>query len=319
MGALKQQQQPADWKQQIQEMATELTDLKRQQRRNISPVRETPNPHKNRLKMTTDKFNGNKKEFQYFLSSMEIIFESQPEVFNTDRIKTTYMLGFLVEGAKEGVTPYITNVEDRRGYLDNYKNFKSLLKSLFQDHTALERAQNQIGKLQQYPGPLEDYIKKFYSLVHELGWRATDPAVPMLFKNGLNWKFLEKFALLPETPTTLEEYINKARTFDVQFQQYKNFKNKENSLEKKYGKPKKEWAPKREWNPPAPAAEEVVSPNPFTRQSSSDMDLSQMETEREEQRKQWMRDGVCFYCKEKGHLRVNCPALAKKNLKEGGN
>ncbi|PPQ94138.1 hypothetical protein CVT25_007986 [Psilocybe cyanescens] len=136
----------------------------------------------------------------------------------------------------------------------------------------------------------EQLVTKFKLLVGEAGMsNDSDTANKLLiemFKMALNPALVQKIIMSEKKPTKIEEWYDKAMTFDRSYRLAMAIKGPSQSNARFIPRA----APKKD---------------PFA------MDVDAMTTE---ERTSLMKKGACFRCKQTGHLAVDCPQKKKNNL-----
>jgi hypothetical protein len=140
---------------------------------------------------------------------------------------------------------------------------------------------------------------------HEVRSKLGEVALMEEYKRGLNQSLRAKVFNLEVMPTTLKGWQDKATLLDRQHLQEKHYRDLYSPTP---SKPKVAAAPsKPAFTPfvpqPAFVPTPVVATPAMPRRDPNAMDVD---------RAQLMANGQCFYCKEKGHTKFDCPALKNK-------
>ena len=66
-------------------------------------------------------------------------------------------------------------------------------------------------------GDMDAYIAAFNCLIKVVGYTDTDLGTIIKFRQGLNPKLLSRLIMLPQTPTTLQEWQQTAREQQLKY------------------------------------------------------------------------------------------------------
>jgi hypothetical protein len=146
--------------------------------------------------------------------------------------------------------------------------------------------------------------EKFTTLfcTHETQSKLGEVALIEEYKCRLNQSLQAKIFNLNPMPTDLKGWQDKACQLDKQHQQEKHY---QDLYSPAAPKPKVVTQPAKPAFVPRPTFTPIpVAANPFVlRQDPNAMDVD---------RARMMANGLCFYCKEKGHTKFTCPLLKNK-------
>ena len=90
-------------------------------------------------------------------------------------------------------------------------------KEAFMDIGEKLSAHQQLDKLSMQGGDVGAYITAFNHLIKVVGYTDTDLGTIIKFQQGLNPKLLSRLIMLPQTPTTLQEWQQTAREQQLKY------------------------------------------------------------------------------------------------------
>jgi hypothetical protein len=149
---------------------------------------------------------------------------------------------------------------------------------------------NAIRRLKQGKRPVSVYAAEFRRLASDLNWN--DDALISQFMSGLNEE-LNDFLVHYDLPETVGEMVNLAIKCDNRIFERKKARQMARNDKNDYAFYKD-----------------------FTAGKSKNDDMMDLDATTMNERSTLMKNGQCFFCKEKGHLKQNCPKL-KKDFHEG--
>lgn len=198
----------------------------------------------------------------------------------------------LIMSAKPGTRPY-----------ENWEGFRQA----FLDHFQWGDVQGDSIEILRTITMGTKSCEEFTTLFRTHGTRSKLREVALIeeYKRGLNQSLRAKVFNIDPMPTTLKGWQDKSCQLDKQHQQEKHYRDLYSPAP---SKPKAAAAPaKPAFTPfvPRPAfiPTPVVAAPAVPRRDPNAMDVD---------RACMISDGLCFYCKEKGHTKFQCPKLANK-------
>lgn len=191
--------------------------------------------------------------------------------------------------------------------IDDWETFAKALVARFQTVNATAVARDRLSHLRQI-GRVRDFVNHFQRVCSEIPGITEDEMMDR-FCRGLKRSIrqqVEALKAVHEDKMTIIKLFNLAERLDAA------------EASTAYHS--------RTWTPPAPrdSSQDSSKRSGFSGGVSEDSDvvmsLNAMnnKTSRskltDQERKQLMQDGRCFYCKEKGHLAARCPNKNQKNF-----
>jgi hypothetical protein len=191
-----------------------------------------------------EKFDGNARKLQMFLTTMNTFFSYYPTQFRHHFSKVHYAAGRLTDNAALWFEPVMRNYNDyeiteqdertRRIYGD-YAVFEQELRQAFGTIDEKSKAEDQIKTLKQL-GSASDYGTLFVQLAIKLPHWGQD-ALMSLFFDGLKQSVQEEL-YKSERPATLVEYIGQAVKIDDRQFSWRKKKNPSAGNNKRYQQPR---------------------------------------------------------------------------------
>lgn len=180
--------------------------------------------------------------------------------------------------------------------LGTWKNFKKDLIEAFEPYDAPGDALDEIKALRMGNDSIEEHIAKFKMLRTKSGLDETSPAVIDYFRETLNIPLQRKLLTMENPPKTLKDWYTWASKLDNNFRKMQRIMGRTRQGKTDSGKKKEETS--RRWN--------------FTRKDPNAMDVDAITTE---ERDEMMKKGLCFRCKEPGHISKDCPTKGQSTSK----
>jgi Retrotransposon gag protein len=251
-----------------------------------------------------DPYHGEATKAVAFIQEMEFYFLSVKEEDLVQRVTVT--LSLIKGGANDIASTwaneqreFIINAGDNLPYED-WKTFKKTFLDHFQWGDVQGDSIEILRTITMGTKTCEEYTTLFRT--HETRSKLGEVALMEEYKRGLNQSLRAKIFNLDPMPTNLKGWQDKACQLDKQHQQEKHYRDLYNPTAPKpkvVAQPAKPAFVPRPTFAPTPAAA-----NPFVpRRDPNAMDVD---------RARMMADGLCFYCKEKGHTKFTCPLLKNK-------
>jgi len=240
-------------------------------------------------------FSGRKCDLEGFLTRAELAMEAKPNQFNNDVSKVRFLMSYMLGKPLEWVSCLRRN---NSPLLHNYANFVQELKSNFGDYTTQAVVAN--SKLcnlrQKKSGFVFEYITEFQRIAQYSDFNES--AKIYMFIKGLKYSLREKLAIVEPNPTSLQNLT--ATVLNIE-----NLTKRNDRVEY------------YEQSTPHDDPMEIDlyrikrGPNDIKYTSRTKNYVSGKKDFSEEKKK-----GVCFRCKQPGHMSFNCPNKIKpKNLR----
>ena len=270
--------------QQVQTLTARLNDLQVQQAQGGRPRAKISKP---------DDFTGKSKELSTWLYNMALYCHSRGITDEMERIRTalpylkgaagTWLRGVYPTAAWAGPGPWQT-----------WDAFTSALESTFgviQEHL---QARERLDVLRQGRNQsVTDYIQAWRLIMLELPDLAQDEVVHR-FKKGLAWDRVRQYvtqatAGVAREELTFEKLAKLAKTGEMELV----------PLQQRSGR----GGSNIHW---------PRTPQPAQHSRPTAMELGNVNTRERVDRDTLFRQGRCFYCKEQGHIKANCPRRQKQ-------
>ena len=164
------------------------------------------------------KFTGKRHALRTFLNQLELLFTMHSNIYAADRVKIA-TLGSLLEGtAADWFNHYIEHAEEHQALLNNWTEFKELMRATFGEHDRALIAANRITSLCQDHISMNQYVTQFRHYASDLSW--DDASLIHNFRQGLCKEIRDRL-LNYDMPTTLNEMINLAYKIDSRLYEHR--------------------------------------------------------------------------------------------------
>ncbi|PPQ85959.1 hypothetical protein CVT25_001695 [Psilocybe cyanescens] len=215
------------------------------------------------------------------------------DVYDTEPKRIAFILSYMQEGNvvvwKQQFVQNKLNLDTGDINLPTYKEFINEFQKAFKPEEEDIDALDKLNMLRQKNLTAEQLVTKFKLLVGEAGMsNDSDTANKLLiekFKTALNPALVQKIIQSEKRPTKIEEWYDKAMSFDRSYRLAMAIKG-------------------------PPQSNTRFIPKSAPRKDPFAMDVDVMTTE---ERTSLMKKGACFRCKQTGHLAVDCPQRKKNN------
>ena len=261
----------------------------------------------------------------------ELNFQNHPKSFATDWAKVTYVQSYLRGMAFESFKPDLLNVSNpnaRPIWMDNYHQFISELKSNFGLHDSVGDVEHQLDNLSMKEGQkINKYVIEFNRLagqVHGYG----DGMLCHIFYSGLPNCIKNEISRVGK-PCTLDGYHTLAQTINARYWECKskilcqtknsslsstsNSKSSTSSSNSKGKSKEKDNKSKGSDNKSKSSSSSSGTSKSATPDAPSHLRKDGKLTEEECQ--QHIKDKLCMFCGQPGHMAKDCPKSTSKSAK----
>jgi len=221
------------------------------------------------------------------------VFRTRPTLYNTDRVRVDFVISYFSGKPLEWASSLMRNNSD---ILNHYDEFVDRLRANFGSYRYDTVVAN--GKLdnlrQKKLGQVLDYITEFQRVSQNSSFNES--AKIYMFLKGLHPSLREKLAFVEQNPNSIEQLISSTILVEDMMKRnslsefYFNNRRAVDPMDVDVFRISRERKRKRYVNMPGPTGSYKEEPNNF-----------------EEERKK----GVCFLCKQPGHMKFNCPNRIK--------
>ena len=277
-----------------------------------------------------DTFDGtDSRKLRAYLVQCELNFQDRPKAFASDRAKVTFAQSYLKGIALEWFELDLLNSGNPQAcpiWMDNYQQFIQELQSNFGPHDPVGDAEHQLDNLSMKDGQkINKYVVEFNRLAGQVhGWG--DGALRHVFYSGLPDRIKDEISRVGK-PCTLDGYRTLAQTIDARYweckseisRQTKNSAASSSSASKgstsgtsdSKSKPKEKG--KSSDNKSAKPSGNASSSKPSTSETPSHLGKDGKLTEAERQRR--IKEKLCMFCGQSGHMAKDCPKSTSKSAK----
>ena len=279
-----------------------------------------------------DTFDGSDlRKLRAFLVLCELNFQNRPKAFATDRTKVTYVQSYLRGMALEWFELDLLNISNPNScpiWMDSYHQFVSELKSNFGPHDPVGDAEHQLDNLSMKEGQkINKYVVEFNRLagqVHGYG----DGALRHIFYSGLPDCIKDEISRVGK-PHTLDGFRTLAQTIDARYWERKSeisrqtrnspmpstssTKSSANLSDSKAKSKEKDNKGKSSDNRNKSPSSSSSAPKSTTPDAPSHLGKDGKLTEEECQRR--IKEKLCMFCGQPGHMAKDCPKSTSKSAK----
>lgn len=267
-----------------------------------------------------DTFDGkDKNKLRSFLQQCEAVFTAKEREFENDHDKITFTGTYLTG---QPLNWYLRMVQEQDSTLYSWTEFMEKLKTAFGHPNEEAWAENRLSQLRMYSNQdCMGYVTRFRDYADILEW--DDKALMSSFKRGLPDRLLDELGRLPNKPFNLEELIGKTLDIDERYwenqsfkeqrepNRYSNIRRRETNNYGRHRNNKFQSSNTTRYTSTRQIKTEENDEKSHDKGKATHLDKEGKITQQERSRR--MRLGLCMFCSEKGHLRVNCPQLEKRN------
>ena len=277
-------------------------------------------------------FNGtDPRKLRTFLMLCELNFQNHPKAFATDCTKVTYVQSYLRGMALEWFEPDLLNVSNPNAHpiwMDSYHQFVSELKSNFSPHDPVGDAEHQLDNLSMKEGQkINKYVVEFNRLARQVRGYGNG-ALCHIFYSGLPDRIKDEISCVGK-PHTLDGYCTLAQTIDARYWECKseiscqtknsslaptsNSKSSASSSDSKGKSKEKDNKSKGSDNKSKGSSSSSGASKSATPDAPSHLRKDGKLTEEE---CQWcIKDKLCMFCGQPGHMAKDCPKSTSKSTK----
>ena len=266
-----------------------------------------------------------------FLMLCELNFQNCPKAFATDHAKVTYAQSYLRGMALEWFEPDLLNVSNpntRPIWMDNYHQFISELKSNFGPHDLVGDAEHQLDNLSMKEGQkINKYVVEFNRLARQVRGYGNG-ALRHIFYSGLPNRIKDEISRIGK-PCTLDGYRTLMQTINARYWELKskishqtknsspsstsNSKSSASSSDSKGKSKEKDNKSKGSNNKSKGSSSSSGASKSTTSDTPSHLRKDGKLTEEEHQRR--IKEKLCMFCGQPGHMAKDCPKSTSKSAK----
>jgi hypothetical protein len=265
----------------------------------LKDVSQRPNAPSSKRPIWPEKHDGNKNGTRGFINAFKNCLSLIPDT--TEHEKISYFGALLKGPALNWFSPYVERPQDFPAVLESFETFVWNFERNFGIINRDKVAFDQLKVLKQGRQPASVYAASFRSLVIDVDWNETTKI--QHFRDGLNVE-VKKLLLSRPKQLTLEDLVADAVELDQEFQQLCR-----EEVKPQRQRPFPVFPAVANYEPP------VFQPRPATANLPVPMDLDNIRRGplTPQEREHRMRLGLCLYCGDKGHLRVDCKQANRRH------
>ena len=284
----------------------------------ISSLRQRPSaPRPEKVKVREpDTFDGSDpRKLRDFLVSCNLHFRDRAHVFSSDEKKILFILSYLKGAAINWFEPGLMDPTNSAHWMWDFPAFINELESNFGPHDPVGDAEKALTELTMKDNwKIVKYNVEFWKLASKLDWNES--ALCARYFRGLLLHLRTEVLRSGGKPSTLSALRLKAQDADEIYWMMKEETNAESKAP-----PKKDHKPSHS-NSNSNSSSAPKSNNPPHSENSSKSDAKNKNFKEKsndstklgkngklttEERDRRMKEGLCLYCGEKGHVAQDCP------------
>ena len=266
-----------------------------------------------------------------FLVLCESNFQNHPKAFTMNCTKVTYAQSYLRGMALEWFKPDLLNISNpnaRPIWMNSYPQFVSELKSNFGPHDPVGDAEHQLDNLSMKEGQkINKYVVEFNCLAGQVCGYG-DGALCQIFYSGLPDRIKDEISCIRK-PRTLNGFCTLVQTIDSRYLECKskiscqtknssapsasNSKSSASSSDSKGKSKEKDNKGKSSDNRNKSPASSSSTSKSTTSDAPSHLRKDGKLTE--EERQQHIKEKLCMFCGQPGHMAKDCPNSTSKSTK----
>ena len=248
-------------------------------------------------------FSGKREDLRKFLQEIKIFLMGNADAYPSDLDKILFVLSYMSEGdANSWKEEFVDSAEQaaaQTGTTLTFGNYKQFIEEIEKDFSPFDAPKDAIYEMKELKlgkSSIEEHVSKFKMLVTKSKLAKND-AVTEYFRETLPIQLQTKIMSLPVPPTTLDEWY----TWAIRLQN--NYLRMQTAINRARGNHAASNTNNQKTNNRGPRRFYFD----HSQKDPNAMDVDAMTTQ---EREDIMRKGLCFGCKEPGHISKNCP---KKN------
>ncbi|KAK7933591.1 hypothetical protein WMY93_004487 [Mugilogobius chulae] len=253
---------------------------------------------------TPNRYSGELGSCNQFLHQCMIVFNQQPLTYSTDQSKVAFIMSLLSGKASAWAVAIANSNSPACNTLDL---FTAEMLKVFDHPLQGKEASNRLLSLRQGSGSVSTYSVDFRILAAECGW--DDKSLQGIFFRGLSEDVKDQLAARDETDS-LEELISLSIRLDNRLRERRRERTGRSSALVP------SFQPRFSSHPECPSpVQEFASTAPQPPSSEEPMQLGGMRLSPEERQRR-LRQGLCLYCGELGHVLRSCPTRPKDRARQ---
>lgn len=265
----------------------------------VAPPMQQISYHKEPEVALPDKFNGERREFRNFVSSIENYFHLKASNFASDEIKTGF-IGTLLRG---DALAWFRSIQQRDDpCLRDLPLFKEAFTTMFGDPNVQATAQAKLNKLTQSNQSAAAYAAQFRQITCDTGYN--DNANINFFRQGLRDDVKDVLAQTLFPPEDFQGLVDLAIRIDNRLFERRTEKRLKPSTTYLTPRDPRVFQSQRQFSP----SPHQVQAHRLDHRTPMEVDTTKIfQPLTNEERQKRRRDNLCMYCGDPGHHAIACP------------
>ena len=290
------------------------------------PAMEVDHEGKSYLKKP-EPFNGNRRKVNDFIYACDLFFEgSSDKDFPTDKQKIIFILSYMSEGeAQQWKKNYIeTTIRQADGSYTwpTKATFLTAFKAAFLNEDEKEESIQKLDYINQGNRTAEEYVNEFRLTVSKAGLSTDNDMIVRTFWKGLNKALATRILYSDKKPNALEDATLKKGWYTIAIEFDRVHQDNVQALNKWSDKPmgQQQTLPNRfhqaygwgyQSGPAYQRGNNQGNYQPQYEPNAMDVDVitTALNAMSYEERGKYLKKGLCFNCKQPGHVSRDCPKL----------
>lgn len=247
------------------------------------------------------KFDGSRHLFRGFINQVRLVIQLQPRRYATDAARVG-LIGTLLEGpALAWFAPLLESSSPR---LNDFKTFLEDFEATFGDTEKARTAATKIRKLRQGTRPAATYASEFRLLACDVPWG--EAALIDQFRHGLQ-DAVKDLLLMMKEPEDLNEAITQAVKCDNRLyerQQERRLTSRSHTFASTH------------FTKPAQTHHTLAPSAPSSSAEPMQLDGIRTKTLSHEERQRRMKENLCLFCGQPGHIARKCPKRTSHRISQ---